>query len=287
MARLKLLNKLEMERKRKLFETERLPKSVKEHLERKTSGLGAPLGSPLPNIKVDWLGRIEKWRYNREKLERQFPGIFSNEFFLKLPRVGGGREGEVRRLHLGKENVFISSSGMHWYDLIIKKFKKGARSSPENQAKTLHSLHIIYNWLMANKMLPESKNFELRVAEVIAYKGTFLAMRYIKDPLSLGQLPSDLRKEAWGLVTNFGRSISNAENRLIRHYERAGLVYPSPDFVPPNILIRLRGRAGERGQTYIFDQFSEPVRAKERRFRKESIRRMVENRPITEKRQIT
>src|SRR3989344_6280913 len=121
MARLKWLNKLEIERRRKLFETKRLPRIVKELLEKRHLGIGAPLGRQLPNIKVDWLGRIEKWRYNREKLERQFPGIFSKEFFLKLPKGGGGREGEVRRLHLGKENVFISSSGMHWYDLIIKK----------------------------------------------------------------------------------------------------------------------------------------------------------------------
>ncbi|MBI2530117.1 MAG: hypothetical protein HYW05_03160 [Candidatus Diapherotrites archaeon] len=283
MARPKWIKGLERERRRKLFETERLPKSVKGYLEKK-QGLGAPLGSPLPDLKVDWLGRIEKWRYNRAKLERQFPGIFTNEFFLKLPRIGGGGEGEVRHFHLGKENVFVSSSGMHWYDLIIKKFKKGARSSPENQAKTLHSLHKIYNWLTANKMLPESKNFELRVAEVIAYKGPFLAMRYIKDPLSLGQLPSDLKHEAWGLVVGFGKSIYNAQGRLIRHYESAGLAYPSPDFVSPNILIKLRDRPGEKGQTYVIDQFSETTRAKKSRFRRGSMKRIYEKRPTTARR---
>lgn len=283
MARPKFLDKLQRERKRKLFETERLPKAVKEHLKKKPFGLGTSLGAPLPDIKTDWIRRVEQWKDNREKLEQQFPGIFTNEFLYNLQRVGGRKEGEARRFHLGKENMFVSANGMHWYDLVIKKFNKGARSSPENQAKTLHSLHVIYKWLIESRGFPKPKNFELLIPEVITYKGPFSVMRYIEGAVTLEKVPKEFRNEIWNYVLNFGKSIYHAKNKVISHFENAGLVYPSPDFNPSNILVKLRP---VNNVVYIIDQFSEKVRAKEPRFRHGSMRYLHEERPTTRRRDL-
>src|SRR3989338_8892718 len=154
----------------------RRPKEVRAAIQnRRPKGLGSRLGRGLaPVPAADWVGREARWVKNRQTLEQDFPGFFTTRFFSRLPRLGGRGEGEVRRF-VPKE-PFVSSSGIKWNSLAVKKFKKGARSNPQNQARTLYSLNLMMKYLSSTGRLPKA-DFEIRIPEAITIKGPFLVMR--------------------------------------------------------------------------------------------------------------
>lgn len=248
------------------FEQHRRPKY--EKLARaKIKGLGSPLGKSYQKITpADWIKRQRGWDYNRKMLETQFPEIFSTVFFSKLKRLGGRHEGEVRELLIDRAQPFVSTSGIHWYKLAIKKFNKGAKSNPENQARTLHSLHLMVDYLVKTGQLPQSP-FEIRIPEVIAYKGPFLVMRHLGEEHNIRadseNLPRALKEQIFQAVIGLGIKITQSQRKLIRQFKDAGLQYPSPDFLPSNVIAAVKNNKITR--IWIFDQFSGPSGTTERR----------------------
>ena len=217
---------------------------------------------------VDWLLREKRWSYNRAELERLVPNIFTSEFFSALPLLGGRSEGVVRELTLDEKSPFVSFSGMKWYKLAIKKFNKHPRSGAEEQARTLHSLHMIAEFWLERGQWPtvllngskKSRKLPLvRVPEALTYKFPFLVMRSItgNSYVRADHLPVDQRQEVYRAVNRVGRLIAVQEERLMRRFKQAGMRYPAPDFIPTNVIVSVNAE-GEIKEIWIIDQFSVP-----------------------------
>jgi len=247
-------------------EIHRLPKREKQRIA-KTAGLGSALGRGFPEVRsAFWSSRNQKWEENRIVLESQFPQIFSKKHFSSLKFLGGRGEGEVREFLTAEP--FTSSSGLKWYALAIKKFHKHSRSNPRNQAEALHSLNLMLNYFKHNNMIRAP--FEPTVSEPLAFKGPFLVMRHLAGPneVRADKLPPELQKQVFDFANKFSKAIYFAEKSLINRFEAAGLHYPSPDFVPSNFVATVKG--GRIVRLWIIDQFKEPVRSKEPRYRRHS-----------------
>ncbi|MDO8625363.1 MAG: hypothetical protein Q7R47_04745, partial [Candidatus Diapherotrites archaeon] len=154
----------------------------------------------------------------------------------------------------------------------IKKFFSNARSNPENQARTLHSLNLILDYFIKNGLM-KKRPFSIGVAEAIAYKGPFLAMRDLSGSTMVrsDKLPTVFREEVHRAMLDFGRLISLSENRMQTVFANAGLLYPTPDFIPSNIICHVKN--GRFDRAWIIDQFHDP-KAVDPRLRRESVSRI-------------
>ena len=247
----------------------RLTAEQKKQLQKK-HGLGALVGKPLPaflgKLLPDWIERQRKWIFNRSVLERMIPRIFESSFFSRQPFLGGRKEGEVRRLIFPRNNPFVSFSGMRWYSVAIKKFHRHSMSGAENQARTLHSLNLIVRYFKQQNMMPKTA-FEVRVAEVITFKGPFLVMRDLsgKNMVTADKLDSNLKLEVVSFLRQLSARINGASSRMVKHFEKADLVYPNTDFDLSNIICKMKN--GKIEEAWIIDQFS---KFQDSRFRRKS-----------------
>jgi hypothetical protein len=229
----------------------------------KVSGLGSPLGKGIPEVSaIDWIRREERWNYNRNELERRIPNVFTSGFFATLPFLGGRSEGNVRELTFEEDKPFISNSNLFWYKLAIKKFHKHARSSPEDQARTMHSLRLISHFWLNQGEWPTVtyKNHKMplvRIPEALTFKHPFLVMRSITGDnyVRADHLPVETKTEVYKVMKHIGKLIAEQRQLLVRHFKRSGMKYPTPDFIPSNIITKLDGK-GRLGEIWIIDQFS-------------------------------
>lgn len=321
---------------RKKIDAYRLPQDLRERFKFKVPGIGKFAGKSLPLLDpASWGLRQRQWLYNIVELEKVCPRAFESYFFNTLPLLGRGKEGEVRKLHL--EETFYSYLGIPWKDLAIKKFHKGSKTTPENQARTLHGLNTMYSYLAKNNFLPgfeaierpgkernpifyslfseilsdifgeegfkyvpeliskegETKkarpyliyrsptaSFAVFIPEVIAYKGNFLVMPYLGySGLVRGdKLPGHLKEDVQICLHVLGQTVLSMKSRLIKHFEKAGIQYPSQDFHLRNVIALVRKNKVEK--INIIDQFTRKnVSSK---FNKGSMRRIGRTGPSTE-----
>lgn len=257
------------------YDVHRLRRSEKAELLR-VPGLGSDLGEGLPTISVtDWVPKYRQWGRDRQGLEDRVPGIFTTECFLRLPYHAGRREGNVRELVFDRHDPFVSVTGMRWKKVMIKKFNKWAISDPEDQARTMYSLHrLLKFWIERGEVA-----MQIGVPEVITFKWPYLVLRSLtgKRYVREDRLPGDQQRLVRSELIRLNRRITASEQRLINRFKAAGYQYPSPDFIPSNIITEV-DNAGGVEKIWIIDQFSVPKGSTgERKLQHGSMRRMAIN----------
>jgi hypothetical protein len=225
------------------------------------------LGHGLPDfLVVNWENRQIRWDYSRRELERLIPNIFTTEYFMGLPRLGGGREAEVRELVFPTNKHFLSYSNILWRQIAIKKFNKDARSDPFKQARSMHSLELLSQFWFAAGALPsvdgEPKVPLIKVPQVITYKYPFCVMKSLHvnrpdgDPLYLKvtQAEREIRHRVYKNILRFGHLLYK-EHKLIERFKSAGIEYPNLDLNPANIFVQMGPTKNMTG-IWVLDQSS-------------------------------
>lgn len=260
----------------------RLPLAQKAAIKRATRrGLGTPFVKPNVRLPaIDFEHRFNKIERNRRNLEAYVPGVFEQKFFVTLPILGSGSEGEVRRLFLGGHNKFVTSEdnqkGPHrWASLAIKKFRNASTADIQKQVETLHSLNLIRSyWRGKGKWDPW-----IRVAEAITFKWPFLVMRDLSGAnfVPASKLPPHLKEQVSSEAKRMAEILAHPDQDLIRHFEKAGYTYPGIDFILNNFIAHLDNQ-GRIDNLWIYDQVPSPRQKKEaQKFRKEGWKRAGRN----------
>ncbi len=220
-------------------------------------------GLPMFTV-MDWQARQERWEYSRMGLERLIPDVFTMDYFLKLPRLGGGREAEARELVFDQGTVFRSFSGIVWPRVVIKRFYWHSRTDQLKQARAMHSFHILSDFWFRCGRLPsvEGNPAEplIRIPEVITLKYPFSVMRSLNypDTVRADLLDRELKQKVYNNIVRFGNLlVYHQKEKVIRRFERAGLEYPNPDFNPKNVFAKLdhKNSSGIRN-IWVIDQAS-------------------------------
>ncbi len=259
------------------------------------AGLGTGLGGGLKHIRsLNWVIEEERLRDNREKIEkalREQKGlhdVFSTAFFNSKENcfnIAAGDEGELRlfpvhsfdppvqiKTYIRSETQTPIFAVESFRQLVIKRFKKHARSSPQNQARVLYSLRHFIGYLEKDlEWKPKTTTpMTVRVSCPLAIKANYAILRpFLRSQgyLALEELSPEIISDVHEIVMDLSHKILHAEKRLIRFFDDAGLVYPTPDFIPENFFLRFDKNDPRQGHLIIVDQFSQPVNAKDPHFR--------------------
>lgn len=241
--------------------TERMDTYSPERLLRAEVSEKVRIREGLPDFAlVDWQARQKRWDFSRDALEKRIPNIFTMEYFLKLERVGGGREAEARELIFGKDNKFISASGQAWEKAVIKRFYNHSRTDQIKQARAMHSLHLLMDYWFENGLLPgrEDKPNKplIKVPEFLTYKYPFGVMRSLNSPdiVRVDGLEERLRRIVYNKIFNLGHLVYTQGEKIISRYKSAGLEYPNPDFNAYNVFAEMR--SSRLHAIWVIDQAS-------------------------------